>query len=185
MTASTMAGAITAHGSANIPMRWCAFCSLVGRYASQSTRPSTKPKTAPTTPTMTPLASRTSRTLRSVAPMDSSIPRERIRRCASTVKPPIDTKAMRSMPTVASASTMVAGLMMLSVFEPGVVNKGGEGREGFERGRATRRRGRSAPPGVSFGRAGPARTRREGSGGSARCRRRSCRPGATCRPPAG
>ena len=58
---------------------------------------------------MTPLASSTSRTLRSVAPMDSSIPRARIRRCASTVKPPIDTSAISSMPTVASASTMVAG----------------------------------------------------------------------------
>ena len=46
-----------------------------------------------------------------------------MRRCASTVKPPIDTKAMRSMPTVASASTIVAGLMMLALFEPGVVMK--------------------------------------------------------------
>ena len=46
-----------------------------------------------------------------------------MRRWASTVKPPIDTKAMRSMPTVANASTMVDGLMMLSVFEPGVVMK--------------------------------------------------------------
>ena len=70
---------------------------------------------------MTPLASRTRRTLRSVAPMDSSMPRERIRRCASTVKPPIDTRAIRSMPTVANASTMVAGLMMLLLLEPGVV----------------------------------------------------------------
>ena len=43
-----------------------------------------------------------------------------MRRCASTVKPPIDTKAMRSMPTVANASTMVDGLMVL-LFEPGVV----------------------------------------------------------------
>ena len=48
------------------------------------------------------------------------MPRERIRRCASTVKPPIDTKAMSSIPTVANARTIVDGLMMLSLFEPGV-----------------------------------------------------------------
>ena len=44
-----------------------------------------------------------------------------MRRWASTVKPPIDTKAMRSMPTVASARMMVDGLMMLLLPEPGVV----------------------------------------------------------------
>ena len=44
-----------------------------------------------------------------------------MRRCASTVKPPIDTKAMRSMPTVANARTMVDGSMMLLLLEPGVV----------------------------------------------------------------
>ena len=59
--------------------------------------------------------------MRSVAPIDSSMPRERMRRWANTVKPPIDTRAIRSMPTVASASTMVAGLMMLVALEPGVV----------------------------------------------------------------
>ena len=62
---------------------------------------------------MTPLARSTSRTLRSVAPMDSSIPRARSRRCASTVKPPTDTSAISSMPTVANASTMVSGLSRL------------------------------------------------------------------------
>ena len=51
---------------------------------------------------MTPLASSTSRTLRSVAPMDSSIPMARSRRWASTVKPPTDTSAMSSIPTVAN-----------------------------------------------------------------------------------
>ncbi len=80
---------------------------------------------APTTPTMTPFDSKTSRTLRSVAPMDSSIPRDRMRRCASTVKPPIDTRAMSSMPTVARASTMVDGLMPLVVIDPaGVMEEG-------------------------------------------------------------
>ena len=51
--------------------------------------------------------------MRSVAPMDSSIPRARSRRCASTVNPPTDTSAISSMPTVASASTMVSGLIGL------------------------------------------------------------------------
>ena len=64
---------------------------------------------------MTPLARSTSRTLRSVAPIDSSIPRERSRRWASTVKPPTDTSAMSSMPTVASASTIVSGLIGLAL----------------------------------------------------------------------
>ncbi len=46
----------------------------------------------------------------SVAPSAPSMPSERSRRCASTVKPPTATRAMSSMPTVASASTMVSGL---------------------------------------------------------------------------
>jgi hypothetical protein len=44
-----------------------------------------------------------------------------MRRCASTVKPPIDTNAISNMPTVANASTMVDGLMMLGLLDPGVV----------------------------------------------------------------
>ena len=44
-----------------------------------------------------------------------------MRRWASTVKPPIDTRAIRSMPTVASASTMVDGLMPLLLADPAVV----------------------------------------------------------------
>ena len=44
-----------------------------------------------------------------------------MRRWASTVKPPIDTNAMRSMPIVANARTMVDGPMMLLLLEPGVV----------------------------------------------------------------
>ena len=49
----------------------------------------------------------------SVAPWAASSPRERSRRCASTVKPPIPTRAMSSMPMVARASTMVSGLSTL------------------------------------------------------------------------
>ncbi len=49
----------------------------------------------------------------SVAPWAPSIPSERSRRWASTMKPPTATSAMRSMPTVASASTMVSGLSTL------------------------------------------------------------------------
>ena len=53
--------------------------------------------------------------------MASSIPRARRRRCASTVKPPIDTSAIKSMPTVATASTMVSGLIeLLLAFWAGV-----------------------------------------------------------------
>jgi hypothetical protein len=67
----------------------------------------------------------TSRTFLSVAPIDSSIPMARSRRCASTVNPPTDTSAMRSMPRVASVSTIVSGL---SAFpwddEPGVEKLG-------------------------------------------------------------
>ena len=46
----------------------------------------------------------------SVAPRAPSMPSERNRRCASTVKPPTATRAMSSMPTVASPSTIVSGL---------------------------------------------------------------------------
>ena len=53
----------------------------------------------------------------SVAPRAPSIPSERSRRCASTVKPPTATKAISSMPTVASASTMVSGLSGLLAAE--------------------------------------------------------------------
>ena len=44
-----------------------------------------------------------------------------MRRWARTVKPPIDTRAISSMPTVARARTMVSGLMLLLLFAPGVV----------------------------------------------------------------
>ena len=49
-----------------------------------------------------------------MAPSELSIPSERIRRCASTVKPPTATRAMRSIAIVASASTMVSGLRALA-----------------------------------------------------------------------
>ena len=112
-TASAMAGRMTAHGSAEAGMRWWALCSTWGRYTSQATRPSTKPARAPVTPTMTPLARMTRRTFLSVAPMASSIPMARRRRWASTVKPPTDTSAISSMPSVASVSTTVSGLSAL------------------------------------------------------------------------
>ena len=48
-----------------------------------------------------------------------------MRRWASAVKPPIDTTAISSMPTVASASTMVDGLMPLLV----VTGEGDVGRQ--------------------------------------------------------
>ena len=38
------------------------------------------------------------------------MPIERMRRCASTVKPPIDTSAMRSIPRTSAASEIVSGL---------------------------------------------------------------------------
>ena len=50
---------------------------------------------------------------RSVAPWAASSPRDRSRRCASTVKPPIPTRAMSSMPMVARASTIVSGFSTL------------------------------------------------------------------------
>ena len=50
---------------------------------------------------------------RSVAPSAPSIPIARSRRCASTVNPPTDTSAMRSIASVTSASTIVSGLNVL------------------------------------------------------------------------
>ena len=64
------------------------------------------------------MARTTSRMFLSVAPSAPSIPSERSRRCASTVKPPTATRAMSSMPTVASASTMVSGLSGLLATAP-------------------------------------------------------------------
>ena len=57
-----------------------------------------------------PFALTTRRTWRSVAPVDSSMPIERMRRCASTVKPPTETSAMSSMPSTSAASEIVSGL---------------------------------------------------------------------------
>src|ERR1022692_496905 len=68
----------------------------------------------PVTPTATPLARTTRRRCLSVAPSELSIPSERIRRCASTVKPPTATRAMRSIAIVASPSTIVSGLTALT-----------------------------------------------------------------------
>ena len=65
------------------------------------------------TPTMTPLARTTIRTRESVAPSEASIPSERSRRCASTVKPPTATRVMRSIPTVSAAIEMLSGLSVL------------------------------------------------------------------------
>ncbi|MGO9582634.1 MAG: hypothetical protein ACLP36_07470 [Acidimicrobiales bacterium] len=45
-----------------------------------------------------------------MAPVDSSMPMARRRRCASTVKPPTETSAMRSIPSTRAASEMVSGL---------------------------------------------------------------------------
>ena len=50
-----------------------------------------------------------------------------MRRWASTVKPPMDTRAIRSMPTVANASTMVDGIdAVVLVVDPAVVDVGGQ-----------------------------------------------------------
>ena len=73
----------------------------------------TAPSRVPATPTTIPLARTTRRTFLSVAPTAPSIPSERSRRWASTVNPPMDTRPMRSIPMVASASTMVSGLNRL------------------------------------------------------------------------
>ena len=54
----------------------------------------------------------TSRTLRSVAPSAASMPSARSRRWAITVKPATDTSPMNTSPRTATASTIVAGLMM-------------------------------------------------------------------------
>ncbi len=102
--------AITSHGSWNMPIMWCALASTCGRYTSQAARPSTNPATAPTRPTTAPLARTTRRMFLSVAPTAPSIASERSRRWARTVKPPTETRPMRSIPTVIAAIAMVSGL---------------------------------------------------------------------------
>ena len=109
-TARAIAPAITPHGSWNGPITWWALASTRGRYASHAASPMTAPSRVPATPTTSPLARTTRRTFLSVAPTAPSMPSERSRRCASTVKPPMATRAIRSMPIVASPSTMVSGL---------------------------------------------------------------------------
>ena len=54
----------------------------------------------------------------SVAPSAPSMPSARSRRWASTVKPATATRAMSSIPTVASASTIVSGLSGLLATAP-------------------------------------------------------------------
>ena len=112
MTASTMAGTITFQGNANVPMRWWALARR-GAVGQPGPRPSAKPTSGADEADDDAIRPQDEADVRSVAPIDSSIPRERMRRWASTVKPPIDTRAISSMPSVASASTMVDGLMTL------------------------------------------------------------------------
>ena len=111
--ATIMLGMITAHGRVKAPIRWWELDSACGRYSSHATRPNAAPKNVPTTPTTAPFAFTTSLMFRSVAPRAPSMPIERRRRCASTVKPPTATRAMRSIPTVATANTIVSGLKTL------------------------------------------------------------------------
>ena len=60
---------------------------------------------------MTPLAAMTSRTLASVAPSALSMPSARRRRCAITVNPATATRPVKTMPSTATARTIVAGEM--------------------------------------------------------------------------
>ena len=82
--------------------------------------PRTVPITAPRTPTTSPFARTTSETFLLVAPIEASMPSERCRRWASTVKPPIAISAMRSIPIVSTARDRVSGLIVLSATEAGV-----------------------------------------------------------------
>ncbi len=71
------------------------------------------PRTVPTTPTTTPFARTMSLMFLSVAPRAPSMPIARRRRWAMTVNPPIATSAIRSIPSVASVSTIVSGFKTL------------------------------------------------------------------------
>ena len=66
-------------------------------------------------PTTAPLTSMTRRTLRSVAPIDSSMPSARRRRCASTVKPAVATSPTKIRPKTATTNTMTAGLIPFGI----------------------------------------------------------------------
>src|SRR5579863_3944269 len=101
---------MTVHGSWKIPIRWWALDSAVGRYASQPPKPSTKPAPAPAMPVTMPLALTTRRMFRSVAPWAASMPMDRSRRWARTLKPPTPTRAMSRMPRMAAVSETVSGL---------------------------------------------------------------------------
>ncbi len=90
-----------------------AVLRLLAGTASHARKPSTSPATAPTTPVAAPLARTTSLMLRSVAPWAASMPIARSLRCARTVKPPMPTSAISSMPRTAAAIEIVSGLISL------------------------------------------------------------------------
>ncbi len=94
--------------------RWRRIRSRCGAKPNHAMSPMAAPTVALTTPTTAPLASITKRTCRSVAPIDSSMPRARSRRWAITVKPEMASKPMNSMPTVLIASMIAAACAVLT-----------------------------------------------------------------------
>ena len=68
----------------------------------------TSPATAPAAPVAAPLALMTRRMFLSVAPWAASMPIARSLRCASTVKPPVPTSAISSMPSTAAVIEIVS-----------------------------------------------------------------------------
>ena len=86
-----------------------------GTYANHAAKPTMAPSTAPITPMSAPLATMTSRTLRSVAPSAASMPSARSRRWAITVNPATATRPMKTSPSTAITSTIVAGGMPAEV----------------------------------------------------------------------
>ncbi len=108
--ASTMPVTTTHHGTSKRSMRCPAAGSTTGARASQVSSPAPVPITAAAAPTAAPLASITSRTCLSVAPVAASSPIWRCRRCAITTNPAPATRATSSRTTVATRYTATAAV---------------------------------------------------------------------------
>ena len=101
-TASNIPTTTSHQGTSKRSIRCPAADSTVGPIANQVSSPVAVPNTAAASPTAAPLATMTSRTWRSVAPVAASSPICRCRRWAMTTNPAAATRATSSRTTVAT-----------------------------------------------------------------------------------
>ena len=145
------------HGRAKRSTRCSAIDCSVGTNANQPASPTAVPTTAAVAPTAAPLASMTSRTWRSVAPSEPSMPRARRRRWAITVNPATAIRPTKSSPRRAQHQDdglgrgLAGGPAAACDADAGAAAEGGTtaGSAGWRRGGSRRLAGGLAWPGAT------------------------------------